>query len=119
MPPRAVGTRWADFLLVARRGPDYQFASAAAVLLRLLEYPTRLVSGFYASPDNYDPETQHTPVVKEDLHFWAEVFLPGLWIVIEPTPGYEVLGPGLPWWERISASLLGLGDCGFGITPWP
>jgi protein-glutamine gamma-glutamyltransferase len=101
----------ADFLLVARRGPDYQFASAAAVLLRLLEYPTRLVSGFYAAPVNYDVETRHTPVVKEDLHFWAEVRLPsGVWVVIEPTPGYEILGPSLPWWERISASLLGLGQ---------
>jgi hypothetical protein len=34
------------FLLRARRGPDYQFAGAAAVLLRVLGYPTRLVSGF-------------------------------------------------------------------------
>lgn len=100
----------AYFLLDARRGPDYQFASAAAVLLRVLGYPTRLVSGFYVAPEHYDPLTQHTPVVNEDLHFWAEVMLPsGDWLVIEPTPGYDVLGPNLPWSERALAALAAAG----------
>ena len=40
----------ADFLLRSHRGPDYLFASAAAVLLRSLGYPTRVVSGLYAAP---------------------------------------------------------------------
>ena len=38
------------FLIHAQRGPDYQFASAAAVLLRVLGYATRLVCGFYVAP---------------------------------------------------------------------
>jgi protein-glutamine gamma-glutamyltransferase len=97
----------ADFLLQARRGPDYQFATAAAVLLRVLGYPTRLVCGFYVSPDHYDPLTGHTPVVQEDLHFWAEIrLLPGDWLVIEPTPGYEVLRPRLSWTELALAVAL-------------
>jgi hypothetical protein len=97
----------AHFLTEARRGPDYQFASAAAVLLRVLGYATRLVCGFYVSPEHYDPATRHTPVVEEDLHFWAEVMLPwGEWLVVEPTPGYEVLGPSLPWSERLWTTLL-------------
>jgi protein-glutamine gamma-glutamyltransferase len=95
------------FLLHSGRGPDYQFASAAAVLLRALGYRTRLVSGFYVSPAHYDPLTRHTPVVQDDLHFWAEVRLPaGDWLVLEPTPGYEVLGPAPPWSERIWAVLV-------------
>ncbi len=94
------------FLLEARRGPDYQFATAAAILPRVLGYPTRLVSGFYVSPEHYDPLTQHTPVVPEDLHFWAEVLLPsGGWLILEPTPGYEVLGPNLSWSERLWADV--------------
>lgn len=98
------------FLFQARRGPDYQFASAAACLLRVLGYPTRLVSGFYVSPEQYDPLTRHTPVVREDLHFWAEVLLPaGDWLVVEPTPGYEVLGPNLPWSERLWTALCTVG----------
>jgi transglutaminase-like putative cysteine protease len=95
------------FLLYSRRGPDYQFATAAAVLRRVLGYPTRLVSGFYASPDHYDAVTRHTPVVQEDLHFWAEVLLPSRdWLVIEATPGYEVLGPKYPLSERLWAVMV-------------
>jgi transglutaminase-like putative cysteine protease len=98
------------FLLESRRGPDYQFASAAAILLRLLNYRTRLVSGFYAAPERYDPETDHTPVGPDDLHFWAEVMLPsGDWLVLEPTPGYEVLGPAPGWAERAWAALVAVG----------
>lgn len=60
------------FVLSERRGPDYLFASAAAVMLRSLEYPTRLVRGFYASPERFDPESGQTAVLKEDVHFWTQ-----------------------------------------------
>ena len=36
------------FLFESRRGPDYLFATSAAVLLRSLGYQTRVVSGLYA-----------------------------------------------------------------------
>jgi len=88
----------AAFVLSERCGPDYLFASAAAVMLRSLEYPTRLVSGFYASPERFDPESGQTPVLKEDVHFWCEVYIGGRsWLPLEPTPGYELLKhhPGL------------------------
>ena len=92
----------ADFLLGSRRGPDYLFASAAVVLLRSLGYPARLVSGLYAAPDRHDPRTRHTPVTSEDVHVWAEVRLPdGIWIAVEPTPGYELLPPAVSWSELI------------------
>jgi transglutaminase-like putative cysteine protease len=99
------------FLLHARRGPDYQFASAAAVLLRSLGYPTRVVSGFYASPEHYDARTGQTPVNNDDIHFWAEVCVPGnVWVAIEPTPGYTLPGPRLSWgqWLALLASEVGL-----------
>jgi hypothetical protein len=94
----------AYFLLHSRRGPDYQFASAAAVLLRGLGYSTRLVSGFYASPLRYDKRSRHTPVTKGDVHFWLQVSLKdGTWIEIEPTPGYELAGPAPTWGGRAAA----------------
>ncbi len=100
----------AEFLLRSGRGPDYLFASSATVLLRSLGYPTRVVSGLYASPGQYDPRTRHTPVTGDDVHFWAEVRLPnGLWIAIEPTPGYELLPPIRPWSERIAQALSAAG----------
>lgn len=96
----------ADFLLRTRRGPDYLFATAAAQMLRHLNYPTRVVSGFYASPAKFDLRSRHTPIEREDVHFWAEVLIPGRsWVVIEPTPGYEVLGPARHWSERLAQAL--------------
>ncbi|MDX2037640.1 MAG: transglutaminase-like domain-containing protein [Isosphaeraceae bacterium] len=94
------------FLLDAKRGPDYLFASSTAVLLRMLGYPTRLVSGLYAAPEDYDPTTRHTLVKQDDVHVWLEVRTPeGLWVAVEPTPGYELLPPIRPWSEQIARSL--------------
>jgi len=99
------------FLLTSRRGPDYLFATAAAVVLRSLGYGTRIVSGFYASPERYDPGTRHTPVLGEDVHFWTEVRLPGgTWVAIEPTPGYEVMGTAFSWTEYLGAIAVALGN---------
>ena len=96
----------AEFLLRAHQGPDYLFASSAAVLLRSLGYPTRVVSGLYARPERYDPRTRHTPVTADDVHFWAEVRLPnGLWVAVEPTPGYELLPPVRHWSRRLGRAL--------------
>jgi hypothetical protein len=108
--PENCGDPLRYFLLQVKRGPDYQFASAAVVLLRVLGYPARLVAGFYVAPDHYDPATDHTPVVPEDLHFWPEVKVAsGEWLVLEPTPGYEVLGPRATLLERLWSAVLGLG----------
>lgn len=93
-----------EFLFETRRGPNYQFATAAALLLRTLGYSTRLVSGFYVDPAKYDPHLRHTPVLKEDLHFWVEVHLTaGSWLTVEAAPGYEVLGPPPGVWQRMAA----------------
>jgi hypothetical protein len=95
------------FLLESRRGPDYQFATAAAVVLRSLDYAVRVVSGFYAPPEKYDPRTHHTHVERDDVHFWAEVQLAsGTWVAIEPTPGYRLMDPVIPWGERIAGLFL-------------
>jgi len=78
------------FLFDSQTGPDYLFAAAACVLLRQLDYPARVASGFYVDPANYNPESGQMSVYPDDIHFWAEVLLPGdEWLVVEPTPGYE------------------------------
>jgi hypothetical protein len=64
------------------------------MLLRSLGYSARLVSGFYVSPERYEIRHRHTAVHADDAHFWCEVHAgSGTWITVEPTPGYEVLGP--------------------------
>lgn len=104
-PPGTVDTV-AYFLLESKRGPDYDFAQAAAVCLRHLGRATRLVCGYYGAPDAYDPKTDHTPIADDDLHFWPEVQVNGpTWVIIEPTPGYDVLRPEIPWWERAQTAL--------------
>ena len=91
-----------EFLFESRRGPEYLFASSAACLLRSLGYSTRLVSGFYADPENYDQRKRHTAVMAKNAHFWCEVLV-GLntWITIEPSPGYELAGPPLNAFGRL------------------
>lgn len=99
----------AHFLLDSRSGPDYQFASAAVQLLRALGYSSRLVSGFYAQPSRYDPRSQHTPVLKEDVHVWLEVYAgAGDWIPLEPTPSYQLLPPPPTFLEQLQAAGLSI-----------
>jgi len=82
------------FLFESRRGPDYQFATAATLMLRSLGFSTRLVSGFYANPERYDARKRHTAVHSSDVHFWCEVYVgAGTWVTLDPTPGYDVLSP--------------------------
>lgn len=102
-PPVACPDALADFLFQSKRGPDYQFASAAALLLRALGYPTRLVAGFYADPKNFDEKSGHTLIQRDDVHTWLEVMGPGRqWLTLEPSPGYAVIEPVFPWYERLS-----------------
>jgi transglutaminase-like putative cysteine protease len=91
------------YFLKAHRGPDYMFATTAAMLLRQLGYPTRLVTGFYARSDRYDHRAGQTAVLAEDVHVWAEVKIDGsTWIPIEPTPGYDPPRESLTWPQRLS-----------------
>ncbi len=93
----------AHFLLDSRRGPDYLFATSAVVLLRELGYPARVATGFYVRPERYQRLARQTPVLADDVHFWAEVCLDGhTWITLEPTPGYEVLPPRRTWGETLA-----------------
>ncbi len=90
------------FLFETQEGPEYLFASSAACLLRSLGYSTRLVSGFYARPDNYDGRKRHTAVFADDAHFWCEVCI-GMdtWMTVEASPGYRLLTPPLTLWGQL------------------
>lgn len=83
-----------DFLFHRQGGPDYEFATAAVMLLRSLNISARLASGFYVDQTQFDPRAGHTPVTKDDVHVWAEVHAgKDHWLPIEPTPGYDLLKP--------------------------
>ena len=94
-----------------RTGYCEQFASAMAVLSRILGVPARVAVGFY-QPRKIGPQTWEYSAW--DLHAWPELFFPGSgWVRFEPTPprraaevpGYTTEqinlpdspgGPGLP-----------------------
>ncbi len=95
-----------DFLLHTRRGPEYLFATSAAVLLRSIGYSTRVVSGFYAHPDRYDAARRNTPVYAKDAHVWCEVCIgASTWLTLEPSPGYQLLKPPPNLWEKVMRGL--------------
>ncbi|MCY2975153.1 MAG: transglutaminase-like domain-containing protein [Planctomycetota bacterium] len=88
--------------LIERRGSDYLFATAAAMLLRDLGYETRLVTGFYANPDHLDRSSGELAIVPEDAHAWLEIRLGAdTWIPLEPTPGYLQPSYHASLWYRL------------------
>lgn len=74
------------FLTDSRRGYCMHFASAATLMLRCLDIPTRYVSGFTA--DVTAGKTVYVP--DSASHAWVEVYVDGYgWQPVEVTPGYE------------------------------
>jgi hypothetical protein len=143
MVPEGVDDAVVHFLTKSRRGPDYLFAASAAMLLRSRGYEARVVSGFYAKPENYDRQARLTSVFAEDAHFWVEVLAKSVeeghpeytranshWFAIEPSPGYEVLyAPesflaalrryaGAIWHAIQQNSIVSLAVCAVGILLW-
>ncbi|WP_435102845.1 transglutaminase TgpA family protein [Arhodomonas sp. AD133] len=77
------------FLFEAERGHCEYFASALAVMLRTLDIPSRLVTGFSATDRN--PVTGYYEVRGLDGHAWVEAYFPEHgWVQFEPTPFYAL-----------------------------
>jgi transglutaminase-like putative cysteine protease len=73
------------------RGYCEQFASAFAVMARLMHLPARVVVGFL-NPDNVAEDTYVFSA--HDLHAWPEVYFEGAgWVRFEPTPGNGAQAP--------------------------
>ncbi len=79
-----------EFLFDTRSGNCEYFASAAAILLRTLGIPTRLVTGFAAS--DWNEFGGFWDIRQSDAHAWIEAYLPPRgWIAFDPTPPSETL----------------------------
>ena len=75
----------ASFLLKSRSGNCEYFATAAAVLLRTIGIPARIVTGFLAS--SWNEYGEFYDVRQSDAHAWAEAYLPGAgWVAVDATP---------------------------------
>jgi protein-glutamine gamma-glutamyltransferase len=81
-----------DFLFRDHVGFCEQFASAAAVMLRTLGVPTRLVSGLAGGHQ----QGRTRLLTGSDAHAWIEVYYPGIgWSPSDPTAGVA-LAPAPP-----------------------
>ncbi|GDY32832.1 transglutaminase family protein [Gandjariella thermophila] len=84
-----------DFLFNSRTGFCEQYASAMAVMLRVVGVPSRVAIGFTAGYQDGD----HRTITSQDAHAWVEVQFPGYgWVIFDPTPladGRAVVPPYL------------------------
>jgi hypothetical protein len=82
-----------QFLFDLKAGHCELFASSMVVLLRTLDIPARLVTGYYVN--RYNPVTGYYEVRRSDGHAWVEAYLePHGWVTFEPTSSFE-----LPQWQ--------------------
>ncbi len=87
----------ADFLFHRRRGHCEYFASSMAVLLRTVNIPSRIITGFHGGEFN---QINATYIVRaRDAHAWVEAYIPGAgWLAFDPTPAGN--GPAPTLWSR-------------------
>ncbi len=84
------------------------FASAAALLLRIADVPTRYVTGFV--PAEWNPAGKYWVARNRDAHAWVEAYAePQGWITVEATPAEGVPSadqpsPRFAWWETLSSN---------------
>lgn len=75
----------AHFLFETRKGYCEYFASALAVMLRVVWIPARVVTGFQGGTAN--PLSGWHVVRSSDAHAWVEAWIPGQgWTAYDPTP---------------------------------
>ena len=83
-PPRLGRNAVDDFLFGTRAGYCEHYASAFVVLMRALDIPARVVTGYQGGQLN--PIDGFLTVRQSDAHAWAEVWLRGRgWVRVDPT----------------------------------
>jgi len=101
-----------EFLFDTRRGFCEHYAAAFVVLMRAMNIPARVVTGYQGGELN--PINQFVEVRQRDAHAWAEVWLADSgWVRIDPTAAVapERIERGatgaLPQAEGLAAAFLG------------
>ncbi len=89
------------FLFTLRKGYSEYFASAMTVMLRSVNVPARLATGYTVGDKATDQQLYF--VRDSHAHGWVEVFFPHYgWITFEPTPGASLPKVSLPGLEELA-----------------
>ena len=89
-----------NFLLRDRKGYCEQFASAMAMMARVVGIPSRVSVGFL--PGEQDEDGWKVSI--RDMHAWPELYFANYgWVRFEPTPA-SVTGTAPPWTVQSSGS---------------
>lgn len=86
-----------DFVFTTRTGYCEYFATAMAVMLRTLDIPTRVATGYLPGFELVPAGPTGGPatyaVSSTDAHAWVEVQFPGVgWLTFDPTPRSDTAG---------------------------
>ena len=86
----------AYFLFDRRKGHCEYFASALAVMLRTIDIPSRVITGFQSGV--FNPLSGLQVIRTSDAHSWVEAYLPDRgWITLDPTPPDPSAGVESVW----------------------
>lgn len=81
------------FLLDERQGYSTSFATAMAVMARMVGLPARYIEGYAAVPDS----DSVARITQQQAHAWVEIYFSGFgWLPFDPTPGTNDAGGTLP-----------------------
>lgn len=81
------------FLLDEQQGYCTSFATAMAVMARMVGLPARYIEGYAAVPDS----DSVARVTQQQAHAWVEIYFSGFgWLPFDPTPGTNDAGGTRP-----------------------
>lgn len=91
-----------DFLFRTKKGHCEYFASAMTIMLRVVNIPARMVTGFVAN--EWNDEGQYYVVRMDDAHAWVEAYFENYgWRRFDPSPrSYSGTTNISPWLKRFS-----------------
>ncbi|MFC1908261.1 DUF4129 domain-containing transglutaminase family protein [Chloroflexota bacterium] len=101
------------FLFKEKAGNCNNFASTMVVMLRSIDVPARLSTGYLLN--EWNQKTGDFVIRARDYHAWAEIYFPGYgWIAFEATP----IGTGTEEGISVGGGVLNIGEAGAYLEDW-
>jgi len=91
-PPAGVGPI-EDFIFNTKKGYCEHYATSMALMLRSLDIPSRIVTGYYGGDKN--EYGGYIIVRQSNAHSWVEALIAGRWKTFDPTPSDPLLHPSI------------------------